>query len=231
MVDSPVTLQAGNAMKYVAPARGVRAFNCPHCGAFAQQCWHNYPNVQEARYHGHGVPNPQTAVGLSYCIHCQEFALWLFDKMIAPVRGNAPPPNADLPPDVKGLYEEAASISALSPRGAAALLRLAIQHLATHLGGEGKNINADIASLVSKGLPLKVQQALDIVRVVGNNAVHPGQVDTDDPKVVGELFVLVNLIAEYMISMPNRVSGLYEKLPEPAREAIEKRDGKKMPAT
>jgi hypothetical protein len=45
-------------------------------------------------------------------------------------------------------------------------------------------------------------------------------------KVVGELFVLLNVIAEYMISMPNRVSGLYEQLPESARQAIEKRDGK-----
>jgi hypothetical protein len=69
------------------------------------------------------------------------------------------------------------------------------------------------------------------VRVVGNNAVHPGQISTDDPKVVGELFVLLNVIAEYMISMPNRVSGLYDQLPESARQAIEKRDGKSPSAT
>ena len=157
--------------------------------------------------------------------------LWFHDKMVYPARGQAPPPNPDLPADVKAIYEEAATISASSPRGAAALLRLAIQHLATHLGGKGDNINADIALLVSQELPQKVQKALDIVRVVGNNAVHPGQISTDDPKVVGELFVLLNVIAEYMISMPNRVSGLYDQLPESARQAIEKRDGKSPSAT
>ena len=114
----------------------------------------------------------------------------------------------------------------LSPRGSAALLRLAIQHLTKELGGKGKDINVDIAALVSNGLPERVQKALDIVRVTGNQAVPPGQIDTDDPKVVGELFVLINLIAEYMITMPNKISTIYSQLPESAREAIEKRDGK-----
>lgn len=93
-----------------------------------------------------------------------------------------------------------------------------------HIGGTGKNINEDIASLVKNGLPVAVQQALDVVRVVGNNAVHPGQINTDDAEVVGKLFSLINVITEYMISMPARVGNLFEELPPEAKKAIEKRD-------
>lgn len=135
-----------------------------------------------------------------------------------------------MPLEVRSDYEEAASISGISPRGAAALLRLAIQRLCTHLGGEGQNINADIGFLVQRGMSPMIQQALDVVRVVGNNAVHPGQIDADDPQIVGSLFELINVIVESMITVPTRIGGLYSSLPDGARQAIEKRDAK-TPAT
>ena len=68
-------------------------------------------------------------------------------------------------------------------------------------------------------LPVRVQQALDGVRVTGNNAVHPGQIEMDSGEAVSQLFVLVNLIGEYMISMPKRVSDLYDGLPREDRLA------------
>jgi len=144
--------------------------------------------------------------------------------MLYPDVGCAPQPNPDLPKSVSEIYLEAASISTKSPRGAAALLRLAVQLLCNELGEEGKNINKDIAELVKKGLPERVQQALDIVRVIGNNAVHPGQIDVDDAEVVAKLFELINVIAEYTISMPQRIENIYSDLPETAISQIEKRD-------
>jgi hypothetical protein len=144
--------------------------------------------------------------------------------MLFPPTGTAPNPNSEMPADVKSLYLEAASIQTSSPRGAAALLRLGIQVLCKALGEEGKNIDKDIASLVKKGLPEIVQQSLDVVRVTGNHAVHPGQIDTDDPEVVGQLFTLLNVICEYIIALPKKVSGLYASLPTKAIEAIKKRD-------
>ena len=132
-----------------------------------------------------------------------------------------------MPVEVKDDYEEAARIYIKSPRGAAALLRLAIQKLMIHLGQDGKNINDDIAALVAKGLPPLIQQSLDVVRVTGNNAVHPGQLDANDSKVAEQLFPLVNLIIEYQISLPKRSKELYDALPDGARAAIDKRDEKK----
>ena len=129
-----------------------------------------------------------------------------------------------MPPDVLALYKEAASITAKSARGAAALLRLAIQKLCIHLGEPGTNMNTDIGSLVKKGLPSRVQQSLDIVRITGNNAVHPGEIDLDEPDVTENLFKLVNLVVEYTISMPNQIDGVFSKLPEGSLKAITDRD-------
>jgi len=138
-----------------------------------------------------------------------------------------PEPNSDLPPDVLRDSEEASRVVSESPRGAAALLRLGIQKLCASLGEKGQNIDDDIASLVKKGLKPMVQQALDAVRVIGNEAVHPGTLDLkDDRDTALRLFGLVNIIAEQMISNPKHVQDLYEKLPESKRKAIEKRDVK-----
>jgi hypothetical protein len=130
-----------------------------------------------------------------------------------------------LPEDIRNDYLEAQRIADRPPRGAAALLRLCIQKLCKFLGGEGKDLNTDIANLAKRGLPTEVQQALDAVRVIGNEAVHPGQMDLkDDRETAGSLFALVNLVAQRMISDPKHVQAIYEGLPKSAREKITKRD-------
>lgn len=120
---------------------------------------------------------------------------------------------------------EAASILDASPRGAAALLRLCVQKLCKFLGEGGKNINADIAELVKKGLDPRVQKMLDSVRVIGNNAVHPGAIDWRDNREIAEkLFRLINMIADIMISQPKAIDEIYDGLGEKNREAIVQRD-------
>ena len=73
-----------------------------------------------------------------------------------------------------------------------------------------------------------VQKALDIVRVIGNEAVHPGSIDMkDDRETALNLFQLVNSIAEQMISNPQKIRSIYDKLPEEKRIGIENRDKNK----
>ena len=164
-------------------------------------------------------------VSISCCFNCRDICLWVYDQLCWPRRAGGPQPNLDLPPDVRRDYEEASTILDASPRGAAALLRLAVQKLCKELKESGENINQDIASLVRKGLDLRVQKALDVVRVIGNNAVHPGQIDLRDDRATAEtLFGLVNLICEKMITEPKHVDEVFGNLPEAARKAIEKRD-------
>jgi hypothetical protein len=165
---------------------------------------------------------------ISRCFNCDEICVWIHDELFWPRLPHGPLPNVDLAKDARRDYEEASNILDISPRGAAALLRLAIQKLCKELGERGDNINDDIAALVKKGLDPRVQRALDIVRVVGNNAVHPGQIDLRDDRPTAErLFSLVNLICEKMISEPKHVDAMYEDIPENLRKAIEKRDAEK----
>lgn len=203
---------------YTPPTVHKSAYNCPHCGAYANQQWSN-GFWQDGGFRQ--IPKFAFAV----CAHCKEYTLWHSDKMVYPDTGGAPMPNNDLPEEIKDDYEEARTILNKSPRGATALLRLCIQKLCGHLGESGKDINKDIGNLVQKGLPIKVQQSLDIVRVVGNDAVHPGQIDlTDDIDTATKLFVLVNLITEVMITQPNEVDKLFNSLPQNKLDGIKNRD-------
>jgi hypothetical protein len=182
------------------------------------------------------IPNPKTTcyginilgnAHVSRCYSCNKVAVWLYDKLAYPAEQYGPEPNDDLPGDILRDYQEASTILDLSPRGAAALLRLCIQKICIHLEEDGKDLNADIGSLVEKGLDPRVKKSLDTVRVVGNESVHPGQIDMrDDRETASKLFNFVNLIVEIMISQPKHIDTLYEeKVSEGKKEAIKKRDG------
>tara|TARA_R100000353_G_scaffold175410_1_gene145680 strand:- start:24 stop:476 length:453 start_codon:yes stop_codon:yes gene_type:complete len=148
--------------------------------------------------------------------------------MIVPSEAPVPPPHTDLPESCKTEYDEARDIVARSPRAAAALLRLCVQKLMIELGENGKNINDDIGALVKKGLPVEVQQALDYCRVIGNNGVHPGEIElTNNPEIAHGIFEMINFIVEDRISRPNKIEALYKILPEGALKAVEKRDREK----
>ena len=214
---------------YVAPALGEKAFNCPHCGVLAEQTWsasiqchydESYPNGATTKT---SFTLPGTAI--SKCKNCKEYALWRANGMKYPLTSTVELPNEDLPNEIKADYNEAKNIVNLSPRGAAALLRLTLQKLCIHLGEKGKNINDDIAHLVEKGLPIPVQQALDIIRVSGNHAVHPGTIEIDDRlENALALFGLINYISNHFLTQPKYISSFYNKLPERDRTNIERRD-------
>ncbi|MBL7789272.1 MAG: DUF4145 domain-containing protein [Chitinophagales bacterium] len=205
-------------------------FHCPNCGTYAEQIWsiESVSTYQYKKANGSWENSAYRLYGLNsaQCSYCENFSLWLNKEMIYPISGNVEQPNSDLSEDIVLLYNEAKKIVNLSPRGASALLRLALQKLCIELGEKGKNINDDIASLVKKGLPATIQKALDTIRVVGNNAVHPGQIDFDDKlDVAFVLFKYINIIANHFITIPKSIDEGYELLlPQKDKENIEKRD-------
>lgn len=206
---------------YIAPEHNLSAFHCPFCSVYANQIWF------DSAYRGNNSWEWFTNGNVCLCMHCRKFSIWYESIMLYPSFEGIQPPNQDLSEEIQSDYQEAASILQKSPRGAAALLRLTIQKLCKDLGEKGKNINDDIKSLVAKGLPSAVQKSLDVVRVIGNDSVHPGQIDLkDDIETAKALFKLVNLIAEKMITEPREVEEIYNSLPETKRQEIEKRDNK-----
>ncbi len=130
-----------------------------------------------------------------------------------------------MPAEVAGLYAEANSITGLSPRGSAALLRLAVEHLVSDLKGVGKNLDERIQDLhVRLGLRTEMLDALHTVRVIGNEAVHPGVMDLkDDHDTALLLFEILNSITEELIARPKRASELYMKIPPNKRAELERR--------
>ncbi len=224
------------AEKNYEPAHGKASFRCPHCSVVSAMSWRpatsigdgygtqvatcsatdcRGPNVwvglHEGRLHDVGPGSTPTLTGPTF--------------MVWPSAATGPPPAVDMPRDVSKDYVEAQRVLPHSPRAAGALLRLALQRLMKDLGQEGKNINADIGMLVAGGLSPQVAKAADIVRVTGNDAVHPGQIDTDDAGTVGTLFSLLNYIVEQTITRPAELDAMFSDLPEDKLAGIERRDG------
>ncbi|WP_162625474.1 DUF4145 domain-containing protein [Mycolicibacterium llatzerense] len=132
-----------------------------------------------------------------------------------------------MPEDVLALYDEAASIADISPRSASALLRTALEVLTSnHLGQDGVTLNDAIGNLVGEGrLDGTLQQAMDYLRLTGNGAVHPREVQLEDGRQnVEALFVVLNVVVERLVAVPQRIAALYAGLPESKRQAVDKRD-------
>lgn len=206
--------------KYYPPEFHSESFNCPHCGVYSQQGWYDLKPCR-----GSFRQENISYLEASLCNHCNEYSIWLNENLIIPSESQAPYPHEDLPEDIKKDYKEARLIVNNSPRGSAAILRLCLQKLMKDLGESGKNINNDIKSLVEKGLSVRIQQALDILRVIGNESVHPGEIDIrDDKETAIRLFELINYIVEDRISRPKQIEELYKKLPDNQKEGIKNRD-------
>lgn len=213
--------------KYVAPVRGKKSFTCPHCHTLSLMKFSTHTHNDDDKVIAHTEFGNEylNELYIAKCLNCGKKIIWINRDYIYPDI-LAEEPNTDMPECVKQLYNEAGLVYNKSPRAACALLRLAIDRLCNELGEVDRDINKNIGALVKKGLPKSIQQALDVVRVVGNKAVHPGVIsfDVDDKNTAVMLMRLLNIITERMISEPKEIDLLYEGLPESVKNSISKRD-------
>lgn len=213
--------------KFTKPDYNKDAFTCPHCGTnslmhyirnnFSDGVFINTTNLK--------LNTGNQSIIIASCVTCKKKTIWIDNEYIYPDI-IAEEPNNDMPDSVKQLYNEAGLIYNKSPRAACALLRLAIDRLCNELGKTDRDINKNIGALVKDGLPQSLQQALDVVRVIGNKAVHPGQIDfdVDDKSTATMLMHLLNIIVQRMITEPKEIDSLYQNLPDSVKESITKRD-------
>lgn len=213
-------------MEYIAPEKGRKTFTCPHCHTLSSIEYQEGLFDRDKRYTPTGnYAGYNTKVYIGRCLSCGKKIIWIDDEYIYPDIQQQEP-NSDMPNSVLQLYKEAGLIYNKSPRAACALLRLAVDRLCNELGENDAKIDNNIAALVKRGLSVEIQQALDVVRVVGNKAVHPGQIefDVDNIETVQMLFGLINMIVERLISEPKRLNTYYNMLPQNSRDAIKRRD-------
>ena len=206
--------------QYYPPKFRQEQFHCPHCNVYAKQEWFELSYSADYYVSTHE---------LCICSHCDQNSIWNTSSktIVDPSITTNIPPHEDMPEEIKSLYMEALSVIDLSPKASSALLRLALQNLMPLIGANTGKINEDIAKLVREGLPEEIQQALDYCRVIGNNAVHPNELNLDDtPEMAHAMFEMINFIVEEKIAKPKRIKELFSKLPTGAKEAIDKRDKK-----
>jgi hypothetical protein len=207
--------------RYVEPTLDADSYTCPHCGVLAHATRWAIAVVAM-----HETSSRPTRWAMNRCVVCSGEIVWFKTERRWPMGQIGPIAHPDMPERIASIYEEARAIGAQSPRAAAALLRLALQHLVTDLASGEKDVNKAIGALVKDGLPIRVQKAMDILRIVGNNAVHPGQIDLEEQSgTVEALFSLLNFVVDDRISKPKQIDDLYSTLPAGPLAAIERRDG------
>jgi len=219
----------------------TEAFTCYHCGGFASHNW-----TWSLKHDTFPIPNSLFDVDVvisATCAACKHTSIWLknltpyidayehlnHETLLYPfVTPNVDSPNSDLPTEIIKIYNEASKVLPDSPRASAALSRLAIQHLVDFLlPNEKGDLNNKIGVLVRTGLSPMIQQALDTVRVIGNNAVHPGIIEIEDNyDLAKNLLDLINVIANQLITLPKQIDELYSTLPDNSLKGIENRDNK-----
>ena len=207
---------------YYPPEYEKEEFNCAHCKVFAHQIWSKLGVIDLFK-----VYLPSDLLTVSKCKHCNKWSIWIEESLVYPAQITVEDPNDDMPDEVKKLYRESAQVLSISPRAAAALLRLGLQILLGAVGGDGKNINDDIKKIVALGVEPETQRALDILRVLGNSGAHPGEIKLDeDPDLVHKMYGLMNYVTDRLITQKNQINELFEGLPEGIKDQIESRDSK-----
>ena len=230
-------------LKYIPPKFRRKAFNCPHCDAFAHQRWFDvraYLDNNDCRSFILGKsPHGNENIECSICTQCKFATLWkrthkrradgnadLTGDMIFPNEVTAPRAHPDMPRSAKLLYNEAREVSAMSPRAAAALLRCSLEELIKELGEAKGNLKKRIENLVDKKkFPPEIQKALHTLRIFANEGgSHVGVIDLsgqDNKDTVDNLFGIMNFIVQRMVSDPKVMEDLYSRIPEEKKKDIE----------
>jgi len=233
---------------YVSPQFGLNAFNCPFCGAYSHQRWYEIIyRIGRYEFDMYELEDDRIPLiidrdtvetmsrhimAFSECYSCKGTSTWEHGLMVHPNNYVAEPPNADMPEDMQSLYHEARSIARLSPKSAAALLRLCLEKLLIHIGARKGTIDNMIQDLINKEVITpsgSVRKALDSIRLIGNAGVHPTEINLDeDPKSAFALFKVINFVVEKTITDEKAIEEIYAFVPKEKRDRIDEKRNKTL---
>jgi hypothetical protein len=220
------------------PVLNQDAFDCPRCGAFAHQEWRQL-DVNE----GDWLVNGEQRVFVRFwkearCNRCRLPSVWRDDQMIYPLARLGAQPHADMPDEVRELYNEAAAVAAVSRRAGAALARATVERLIKHLDPDaptGANLAVRIARIKQRGVSTPVGQMLDVVRATANELLHekdePGELvvlvldDDEGPQLVELFLEVTNELVDELITKPTTTRGLWDKLSPGIKEKLHRAPG------
>lgn len=175
--------------EHINPEINKEAFNCPICGAFAQQEWsYGYGfDKKSAEIRGRkDWTGDIDGFAFSKCSHCENHSIWNTEKssLIYPKNNTRNFDLTEIPKDFADDYEEACLVISDSPKASAALSRRCLQALLRDQGFVAKSLAQEIQDAIdSNKLPSHISDSLDAIRNIGNFAAHPMK-DTNSGEVV-----------------------------------------------
>ena len=199
---------------------------CPHCGVKSQQKYLNkiygsyesYVAPKSTPNEGHIQSRYKTSLqGLNsiQCGSCGNYSIYHNGKMIYPIDSSVSKPNEDMPSNVKKVYYEAKTVLNISPKSACALLRLALEILMNELDINGRTLNDKINNYCNDfDSNNRLIKAFHLVRIVGNETVHPGTIDIDDNEDIARaMFEILNEIVNETITKKKKLDAIFDYLP------------------
>ena len=216
----------------ITPEFSLKAFTCPHCGYNCQFIDQLIPQT----YKGSKTLRVHMGLGdefydadpsdffdffdpskylVKICSHCGKVTLWENSKMVYPY-GTSIQPSEYMPKTIVPIFQEAQSITNLSPRAACALLRACLEKLVIKAGGTGDKLFHKIESLK---LSSRMKKLADACRLTGNEAVHGTYYDLDVSKdeAIADAWALsrfINRLSEEFFGLDADASEMIERMNE-----------------
>ena len=209
---------------------GEERFICPICKIGSGHRWfkiirnNNVIRVAEVDNISISVHDNEGQFAMSLCQLCLGASIWLMGNLIYPKTDSLiDPPNEDMPDNIKTIYQEAREVFQISPRSSSALLRLSLEGILHDQDYNKGNLQDKILQLCrDKNNPKELILAAEVIRHYGNSSAHSGFINLNENlETAEELFMVLNIVADYIYTRPKKLDELLEKVPQSKRDKIE----------
>ena len=215
----------------IIPEFDKAAFNCPRCGAYANQAWYLADAIDKdrAEYRGQSIKMETIdEFAFSNCVHCKLVSIWNREKknLVYPKINNRTFDLTDIPKHLSDDYEEACVVLSDSPKASAALSRRCLQSILREQGFDDKSLFKEIQKAIdSEKLPSHIVESLDSVRTIGNLAAHPtkdistGEILPVEPGEAEWNIETLEFLFDFFYTQPARTRKRKEALNEKLKSA------------